>query len=842
MNAVIILLLAIFSSPALAQLGQSSVGRLDEIRSNQTSNVRLNPSGDVVLEPGTAGRALFLDGQKNIKSSATTSTELGHLSGVTSSVQTQINSKANASDTVNLTGDQSISDTKTFTGKVVTLSTANGSIPCPVMTLAQRNALTGQATGDCVYNSTDLILNIWNGTEWTSAGGSGISPWLTAKDYKINDVVVESRRIYQALTNHTSGVFATDLAANRWQLISDELSVKANSGSAFSVRELGAPAWQLTQTASGAGRIETGSSNLLRNPGFEHQAASTGWTCTTTGTATCEMTAETNPLLKLDGGNRSLQVECFGGASGGTCSFFQDVTTSHSLQGLVSAYLRTEHPDVSVHSRVDGVRSGVCTSTSVSGICAMVRIELKLNQYSLPQVTGTTSTGIEVFMQPGASQVRRIYADDAFVGYQSVVQTSPTVTAWQSYTPTFTGFGTVTIDYCRSRQNGTNREIDCKFTAGTPTGVEARISLPSGDTSSSGWTNTKASGYWFKGAAATSHGGSILIEPSVTYLTMSDAGVFGNNSTNALSKSVGTSILSAGEVVSLFASVPVANLSGSTSTISSTNADTDWRSCGHTGSSFNGFGTATNITTECKRQGSDLLMRGRFQAGVRTANPARIALPVWNGQQLMTKPGIQREIAGTSFWSGTTIAGPYSIIMDPTSQSYVSWGFQNAPSGPYNYANGNELGADNTTYGLSNNVRIPIAGWENSNVIVASLNETVTTPGVTRPVGFSFGFSGSAAWNSTCSANPCTLRNNKGGIVTGVTRTGTGLYTVSLSGLTGSPPNCGTWTVNWSTGALAFCYPLTEPTLTTIGLACVNSAGTAVDASMRFVCDGERSP
>lgn len=47
----------------------------------------------------TADRAVVSDGSGKIAASATTATEVGHLSGVTSAIQTQINSKANKTDT-----------------------------------------------------------------------------------------------------------------------------------------------------------------------------------------------------------------------------------------------------------------------------------------------------------------------------------------------------------------------------------------------------------------------------------------------------------------------------------------------------------------------------------------------------------------------------------------------------------------------------------------------------------------------------------------------------------------------------------------------------------------------
>lgn len=56
----------------------------------------------------------------------------------------------------------------------------------------------------------------------------------------------------------------------------------------------------------------------------------------------------------------------------------------------------------------------------------------------------------------------------------------PVVTAWQSYTPTFEGFGTPTAISALWRRIGDSIEVSCNFTSGTPTSAVATVSLPSG--------------------------------------------------------------------------------------------------------------------------------------------------------------------------------------------------------------------------------------------------------------------------------------------------------------------------------------------------------------------------
>lgn len=123
-----------------------------------------------------------------------------------------------------ISGQQTINKliTKELTvqDKVEVTSTTKSSKPCPVMTEVQRDAISSPATGSCVYNSDSLQLNVYDGTTWQEAGGGGISLWSTGLSYDVNDVVIESDRIYRCLIAHTSGTFSTDLTNGNWTEVS----------------------------------------------------------------------------------------------------------------------------------------------------------------------------------------------------------------------------------------------------------------------------------------------------------------------------------------------------------------------------------------------------------------------------------------------------------------------------------------------------------------------------------------------------------------------------------------------------------------------------------------------
>jgi len=74
---------------------------------------------------------------------------------------------------VDLTTAQSIAGLKSFSGQLLATSTTQGSRPCPPMTQAEIDAITGETLGDCVYNETTFAPNYWDGIEWIEISGGG---------------------------------------------------------------------------------------------------------------------------------------------------------------------------------------------------------------------------------------------------------------------------------------------------------------------------------------------------------------------------------------------------------------------------------------------------------------------------------------------------------------------------------------------------------------------------------------------------------------------------------------------------------------------------------------------
>ena len=488
---------------------------------------------------------------------------------------------------------------------IVVTSTTKSSKPCPAMTTTQRDAVASPATGSCVYNTTTLALNIYNGTIWKAAGG-GIADWATSTVYAIGDVVIESVKIYQCAEAHTSGTFATDLAAVKWVQIahnvtdaagilplanggsnknmtainggivftdadSQEVSAAGTSGQILESAGAATPVWvaksvsgksqydsavtatefqvpnnQLTVTASGKYLVESGNKNILLNPSFEHTTATTSWTNDGTEVGVSETTTIIDGLKSL-----------YFNPSSETINLTQSSTTyaanfSDGVQGLAMCRIKS-----SVALSMCAIQAGTVSTTD----CVTTNTDSKWGLYKVPFILGATSNGVSI---AGSSLTGAVYVDDCFVGAENITQNAVIIGPWTAYTPTFTGFGTVSTQDFQWRQVGSGIEIRGKWTSGTVTSTEARVSLPNGYISTANPTTLTAAGFLLFGLNGASSYWT-LIEPSVSYLVFSRH----SSTSNALTKANASSDFGSSLVFSLTASVPVTALSGAASTYSS---------------------------------------------------------------------------------------------------------------------------------------------------------------------------------------------------------------------------------------------------------------------------------
>jgi len=171
---------------------------------------------------------------------------------------------------------------------------------------------------------------------------------------------------------------------------------------------------------------------------------------------------------------------------------------------------------------------------------------------------GTTSTGAhQSIASVGTSgQVLTSNGAGALPTFQSII------TDWVAYTPTFTGFGTVSNVQIWSRRVGDTLHIRGRVQAGTPTAVEAQMTLGyNGTNSNVTSSSTKITGIQLAGGLIFDGGGAsmanTLIESNKGYITFGYQAVAG--AVGGLTKYAGSSLVATNTVISFMAEVPIAS-------------------------------------------------------------------------------------------------------------------------------------------------------------------------------------------------------------------------------------------------------------------------------------------
>ena len=102
----------------------------------------------------------------------------------------------------------------------------------------------------------NLILN--QGNPITVEGFNWEGQWLTATTYQVGDVIQQAGSAYICVVAHTSGVFATDLAASRWQLVAQANlpTQTGNSGKYLTTNGTSASWGDVRYTPLGTGAVQ----------------------------------------------------------------------------------------------------------------------------------------------------------------------------------------------------------------------------------------------------------------------------------------------------------------------------------------------------------------------------------------------------------------------------------------------------------------------------------------------------------------------------------------------------------------------------------------------------------
>lgn len=161
----------------------------------------------------------------------------------------------------------------------------------------------------------------------------------------------------------------------------------------------------------------------------------------------------------------------------------------------------------------------------------------------------TRASGFDTFVATPTSANLAALVTDEDGGTQLLFGTD-----WVTYTPTFTGFGTVSSISIWSKRIGDTLHIRGKFTSGVSTAVEARMTLGFNGTNGVITSDaTKVPSIQMAGACGL--GGTVavnaLIESNIGYITFARGDVAG------MTKALANSFISTGVVLSVMAEVPI---------------------------------------------------------------------------------------------------------------------------------------------------------------------------------------------------------------------------------------------------------------------------------------------
>jgi hypothetical protein len=479
--------------------------------------------------------------------------------------------------------------------------------------------------------------------------------------------------------------------------------------------------------------------NILLNPGFESGIGK--WT-NSAGTFSIDYA---NFVQGKASGKIVLSSQAL--------AFTQDSTSyvtalADGVQGLVSVYIKSEFA-AKVCSRSAG--------STVTTNCVDVVGNNRWSLYKVPSILGATSNGISVNTN-GTSVTGTIYIDESFVGVTNLfadVDASRIAgeayfagTAscnWTRASTTIGAFGaaaacpgpTIAHQYLGSWQT-TDSDLPRVTVNNLPAGIyKAKFLMRhvlatsgnSGFSINDGTTSCEPQYGKTGGVGAYTF---VAVECTFRYNSSGNRvfELYAGSTANTITVSNDTAAsprISTKFILEYF---------GSSSVYTSTNADTDWASCGLTGSAFTGFGSSVPTPSlQCKRQGSDLLIKGTFQAGTTpTAVEARMSLPTWNGVLLTSAsssviPSVQLAGNATLNASSTNFFGNYTLI-EP-SVTYITFSRQDSTRNAYTKSLGTEISSSGSQFSI--NARVPINGWNNSNIITGQFKELMTVPNVTKP-------------------------------------------------------------------------------------------------------------
>jgi len=656
------------------------LGNIYQCITQHTSGASFDPSKFNILAQDLASATGSLDASK-VGTGDISNTEFSYLNNASSEIQTQLNGKEPTITTLPLNKGGTNKNATASAGSVV-YSDADSFELSSVGTAGQYL----QSNGASAPSWSSISVNDAGFSGVLSLGKGGTSKSLTANNGSIAYSDADS---FELLAPGTSGQILQSNGAAAPSFVNKSISAKSESSAAVSLEEIQVYNDQLTQTAAGKHKIETGNKNILVNPSFEHATFSTGWT-NSAGTF-----AE-DTVVEIDGLKSASVV-----LSTQTFNLRQDSTSYASqfadgVQGLASARVKTSVSGVKLCARKAGTtQTSLCVNHTGSGKWELLKV---------PFILGGTSNGLVI--QTDANVSGTVYVDDAFVGAvdlsatQSFDTTCDTIACQTEFSIKVSGGGATifeTNDWASSTRNATGNYV---------------INFNSGvfSVSPSCQVSTSESGNYVDSQIDS-------LSPTAIAVIVKDSATttFRDKQFEVFCQKQGADYTAAINAQKAFQKTKV-------SSYSSTNADTDWQACTFTGS----WTTNTTYSGLCKRTGSILEAQVRVAtSGAPNATALTITLP--SGYQIDTS-----KISSTSFEQGFG----FGTVNDSNSVGYdVIASYANATTIQALVKLANATHTQNSqnisstipmTWGSGDslflNFRVPIQGWEQSNILIGQFN------------------------------------------------------------------------------------------------------------------------
>jgi hypothetical protein len=707
------------------------------------------------------------------------------------------------------------------------------------------STLTGALQSLTTYTHPTIILTNASLTSLGAIASPVAGKVITIVNRTSGSLTIKNEDTSQTAANRIITGTASDLTAaanttliflyssddSRWHIAGGSggggLSTQAlGEGSASSITNLQVPNNQYTTTGTNTRLIETGNKNWLLNPSFEATTYSTSWTVTNS-------TGSSEVIAVADGLKASKHA-----LSAQTGDILvQNVTPTQLIAGQ----------NLEANCRVNTTLSTVQVCALINGTEVQCQNVPSTGNYVAIPVNMTSSVNglsVGVKVKVTASSTGNVYVDDCYVGQARNLGQVSVDTDWAAYIPTYTGFGTVT-NALEWRRSGDSIQIKGKFTVGTATAVEARVSFPNSYVSSDTTKipNIQLAGEWTR-SSSTAQYQTILVEPSVGYVTFA----FQTSGTSGLTKIVGTGI-GTGEVVSLIATVPILGwTSAGNQTVSQATGPASWNgyeSAGSgwtlTGASFGDFSAGSTITS------------GVYSSKNITCTFAPSSLPGISctlpraGTYQVCATGTYLNSAGTGGSAAMRLVDGSSVVINPGMSTAGVGALPYSMCGNYPVASISSPTVFKLQAAAGGGGTVSFAntftGQQNATFTVLAIDQALPAPILTGSVTQeSTGSDVFKRFNvsASCTTGTCTMTENSG--FNSCAFSSTGVYNCAFTNAYSSKPVCLIGMNNNWGGVSPTCQvDPTNTTSTNLRVNCFTSgSNTAQNSSFSGFCSGPK--